>query len=112
MRMRLCRCGGVREDRQGSVCGKCGAGKSKSKQKTHEAGYGWDWQQLRKLYWECNPVCEECERQGRPTIEADEVHHIIPIAEAPWLRLEWSNLMSLCVPCHRRIDEARRRVSG
>jgi 5-methylcytosine-specific restriction endonuclease McrA len=24
------------------------------------------------------------------------------------LRLEWNNLMALCVPCHRSIDEARR----
>ena len=111
MRLKLCRCGGVREDRSGSVCAKCGAGKCKPKQTTHDAGYGWDWQQLSVRFRKENPLCSECERQGVATA-AEEVHHKISIADAPWLRLEWSNLMALCVPCHRRIDEARRRVSG
>ena len=111
MRLKLCRCGGVREDRQGSACSKCGAGKSKPKQTTQEAGYGWDWRKLSERYRAENPLCEQCQSNGVATA-AEEVHHKVSIADAPWLRLEWSNLMAVCVPCHRRIDEARRRVSG
>ena len=110
MRLKLCRCGGVREDRLGSVCSKCGAGKSKPRQSTQEAGYGWDWRQLSERFRKENPLCEQCQTNGIATA-AEEVHHKVSIAEAPWLRLEWSNLMALCVPCHRRLDEARRRVS-
>jgi 5-methylcytosine-specific restriction enzyme A len=108
MRLKLCRCGGTREDRCGSVCGKCGAGKKRAKQTTIEAGYGWDWQQLSVRYRKENPLCVECAKRGIATA-ADEVHHIVPISEAPWLRLEVSNLMALCVACHRSIDEGRRR---
>ncbi|WP_172838120.1 HNH endonuclease signature motif containing protein [Terriglobus roseus] len=34
---------------------------------------------------------------------ATEVHHIIPIRTDPTKRLDRSNLMSLCKPCHSRI---------
>jgi 5-methylcytosine-specific restriction endonuclease McrA len=110
MRLKLCRCGGVREDRQGSVCIKCGVGKSKPKQSTKDAGYGWDWQQLSVRFRKENPLCGECARHGIATA-AEEVHHKVSIAESPWLRLEWSNLMSVCVPCHRRLDEQRRNAN-
>jgi 5-methylcytosine-specific restriction endonuclease McrA len=109
MRMKLCRCGGVREDRQGSECGKCGAGKKHPKQTTNQAGYGWDWQQLSVRFRKENPLCVECAKRGIATA-AEEVHHVVPISDAPWLRLESSNLMALCVACHRAIDEARRRA--
>jgi 5-methylcytosine-specific restriction protein A len=91
------------------VCGKCGAGKRKPQQQgsTTDKGYGWDWQQLSERYRKENPLCHECHRQGTATA-AREVHHIVPITEAPWLRLEWGNLMALCVECHRRLDSERR----
>jgi len=109
VRLKLCRCGGTREDRQGSVCSRCGAGKKHPKQATNQAGYGWDWQQLSVRYRKENPLCVECAKRGIATA-ADEVHHVVPISDAPWLRLESSNLVALCVSCHRSMDEARRRA--
>lgn len=35
-------------------------------------------------------------------VPAEEVDHIVPIKEAPELRLELSNTRSLCKPCHSR----------
>jgi len=94
------------EDRRGAVCGRCGRGKRRAARSTIEAGYGWDWQQLAKRFRAEHPLCEECKKQGIAT-ESEEVHHIVPISEAPWLRLVRSNLMALCVPCHRRIEQGR-----
>lgn len=34
---------------------------------------------------------------------ATEVHHKVSIDDAPWLRLERSNLMCLCNACHKAI---------
>jgi len=107
MRYKLCRCGGVRQDAIGSVCSKCGAGKKRPKQGTTKAGYGWDWQQLQAKFITHNPLCYQCEKIGIVKA-AEEVHHIVPITEAPWLRLDWNNLMALCVACHRAIDQERR----
>ena len=36
---------------------------------------------------------------------ATEVHHIVKIKDRPELRLEWSNLMSVCRDCHERIEK-------
>ena len=102
----MCPCGAVMDARC-KACDKCGRGKRQAKQGTTQAGYGWDWQQLRERFIADNPLCYECANSGIAT-QADEVHHVIPINEAPWLRLEWNNLMALCVPCHRAIDESRR----
>lgn len=75
---------------------------------TTERGYDWQWRKLSERFRKEFPLCQECERQGRVT-PCDEVHHIVPISEAPWLRLDRSNLMALCVACHDRIEaEARR----
>jgi 5-methylcytosine-specific restriction endonuclease McrA len=109
VRYKLCRCGGVREDRSGGKCSKCGAGVKRNARTTNDNGYGWDWQQLSMRYRKDHPLCAECAKTGR-AVAAEEVHHIVPIDEAPWLRLSVSNLMALCVPCHRRMDQERRTV--
>ena len=102
MRLKLCPCGAVM-DARGKACDKCGRGKQRASVSTTQAGYGWDWQQLRNRFIKEHPLCAECTKQNIATA-AEEVHHMISIAEAPWLRLEWNNLMALCVPCHRRIE--------
>jgi 5-methylcytosine-specific restriction protein A len=106
MRLKLCPCGAV-TDARSKVCTTCGRGKKRATQGTTKAGYGWDWQQLRQRFIAENPLCSECAKSGVAT-SADEVHHIVPIAESPWLRLEWNNLVALCVPCHRAMDHERR----
>lgn len=46
---------------------------------------------------------EECKRRARP---ACEVHHIKPLKtpEGWEARLEWSNLMGVCIQCHNLLD--------
>jgi 5-methylcytosine-specific restriction endonuclease McrA len=106
MKLKLCPCGAVL-NAKGKECERCGRGKQVASVKTTEAGYDGAWKRLSVRFRMENPLCEQCKKRGIAT-EASEVHHIVPIAEAPWLRLEWNNLMSLCVPCHRAIEQARR----
>lgn len=46
--------------------------------------------------------CRECKRFGK-VIEADTVHHILPVEERPDLRLTNSNLLSLCEEHHEKM---------
>jgi 5-methylcytosine-specific restriction endonuclease McrA len=103
MRYKLCRCGGVRIDARGSVCNKCGAGRKVNKsQNTTERGYDGAWNRLSRRVRTEQPLCEVCLESGIVTA-ATEVHHKVSIEQAPWLRLERSNLMSVCNGCHKAI---------
>lgn len=62
-------------------------------------GYGADWQRLRLQVLAEEPLCRFCAEQGKVTA-ATEVDHIVPIRLRPDLRLERSNLRSLCKPHH------------
>lgn len=57
------------------------------------------WRTLRRSKLFENPLCEECEKKGIVT-SADVVDHEKPRRLYPELELEWSNLQSLCHPCH------------
>lgn len=48
--------------------------------------------------------CRECKRYGK-IIEADTVHHILPIEERYDLRLNNKNLLSLCESCHEKMHD-------
>lgn len=105
MGYRVCRCGNLTKNKV--RCDSCNAKwkryyRSTSKQK-NKHWYGYDWQQLRESYLDDNPQCELCSAAGFIE-EAREVHHKVPISDAPQLRLEWSNLQALCVSCHRKED--------
>lgn len=64
-------------------------------------GYDRDWELLRADYMRhAKGQCEECRRRGYLCL-AEEVDHIIPVKDDPELRLEWSNLQSLCRVHHR-----------
>jgi len=43
-----------------------------------------------------------CEREGR-IVAAEEVDHILTIADRPDLRLDPNNLRSLCHQCHAKV---------
>ncbi len=64
-------------------------------------GYGADWQMVRNAHINEHPWCVACAEQGVQT-PASEVDHIQPVRSHPELRLEPSNLRSLCLPCHSR----------
>lgn len=62
--------------------------------------YGRLWKTIRALYLAKHPLCERCLKAGR-TVPAEEVHHIVPVAEGGGH--EESNLMALCKSCHSAI---------
>jgi 5-methylcytosine-specific restriction protein A len=103
MRYRLCVCGAVKEDKRGSVCPQCQRGAKRNKARsTTEHGYDYAWRRLSERVRAEHPLCQVCEQRGDVT-PATEVHHIIPVDDAPWLRLERSNLVSICNQCHNDI---------
>ena len=57
-----------------------------------------DWKVARKIKIEADPLCEHCET----LVPAKEVDHIIPINTNWKIRLDFSNLQSLCKSCHSR----------
>jgi 5-methylcytosine-specific restriction protein A len=66
-----------------------------------QRGYDADWRKLRNAYAAAHPLCEPCERAGR-VVPMQVVDHRVPIERAPERRLDWSNLESMCRPCHSR----------
>ncbi len=57
--------------------------------------YDWRWQKVRRVVLqEAGGMCQGCGRG------ATEVHHIVPVREAPELGYEIGNLMPLCRECH------------
>lgn len=66
-----------------------------------ERGYDAAWTKLRNNYIKHNPLCE-C-RGPACKVAARIVHHINPVHLRPDLRLERSNLMSVCDPCHQML---------
>ena len=62
-------------------------------------GYDRAWQRLRRAVLAEEPLCRHCRRAGLLP-EANEVHHVQPVARRPELRLERANLVPLCKPCH------------
>jgi len=66
-----------------------------------ERGYDGDWRRCRAAFLGQNPLCKFCEQRGL-LVAAAEIDHVRTIAEAPELRLDFSNLRALCRPCHAR----------
>lgn len=64
-------------------------------------GYDWRWRRLRDAHIAMNPLCVKCAEKG--LIEpVEEVDHIVPFdGKGDPLRLDPSNLQSLCGSCHR-----------
>ena len=65
----------------------------------------WRWRKLSLAKRKADPLCERCALEGVVT-PATEVNHIIPISKRPELLYEWSNLQSVCRPCHIETDRA------
>ncbi len=76
---------------------------------TTERGYGTQWQKLRQLQLNREPLCEECKAAGR-TKEGEHVDHIVPLSEGG--QHELLNLQTLCAACHGRKTAADRRRRG
>lgn len=68
---------------------------------TRERGYDYAWQKVRRIKLLQCPLCEDCNELGIVKA-AEDIHHLIPINANPSLRLELSNLRSLCKECHAK----------
>lgn len=62
-------------------------------------GYDHQWRKVRAAFIAKHPLCYHCELRGE-VIAAEEVHHKLRVADHPKLRLDSTNLQSLCSPCH------------
>jgi len=63
-------------------------------------GYDSRWRKLRDAYIQHSPLCEHCEANGITT-RGKEVDHIKPFkGSGDPLRLDWTNLQTLCRSCH------------
>jgi len=68
-------------------------------QKQKNKVYDRRWAKVRRLFLYEHPLCADCLENG-VIKSAQEVHHIKKARAFPELRLEWSNLLALCKPCH------------
>lgn len=74
---------------------------------THERGYGWNWQQARRVALNREPLCRYCMERGMVTA-ATEVDHIRALRDGGDNALD--NLAPCCHECHLR--KTMRDVSG
>ena len=64
------------------------------------------WRKVRALKVSRSPLCEVCTTEGRTTA-AEQVHHIKKARTHPHLAYAMENLMSVCVPCHAKLDAGK-----
>lgn len=68
--------------------------------------YNAEWRKLRKVQLATFPLCMTCIGDER-LVAATDVHHKVDVADDPALRLDMTNLVSLCHSCHSKITRAR-----
>lgn len=68
-----------------------------------ERGYGHRWRKLRLMFLRANPLCAQCQADGR-VAAATDVHHIQ--AKRDGGADAWDNLEALCHSCHSRVTAA------
>lgn len=66
----------------------------------HHVLSGGRWTYLRNRYLRINPACERCGSPG------EEVHHMVPRSVDASRVYDPSNLMTLCLTCHRHVHRA------
>ena len=71
------------------------------------------WKQLRQWKLQQNPLCEQCEAEGK-IVSAVDVHHMTPVEtartpqEMEQLCFNPANLQALCISCHASIHRNAR----
>lgn len=65
------------------------------------------WRQIRKLALQRDRYLCQLRTSSRCTRRATEVHHVVPVDDAPALALELSNLVSCCWFCHEDTKHRR-----
>lgn len=74
---------------------------SNERPNARERGYDSRWRKASKSYLKQNPLCRQCEKEGRLT-PATVVDHIIPHRGDKKLFQNESNWQPLCKKCHDR----------
>ena len=84
--------------------------KSAHKQNRQKLYSNPQWKNLRKIYRQTHPLCEECLEHDIINAERIQIHHILSpfepnISEMEQYRrlLDWNNLRSLCATCHANL---------
>jgi 5-methylcytosine-specific restriction enzyme A len=101
-------CNGVHP--KGERCGKA-VMRDRERKARHDAkrpsakarGYDGEWEKARADFLAVYPSCRRC------GAAATLVDHIVPIRKAPHRRLDRTNFMALCTPCHSGWKQARDR---
>jgi len=62
------------------------------------------WQRFRASVLSSQPLCENCQRQGRGPVTATELHHVKPISEGGAV-FDRHNVQPLCRDCHNGISQ-------
>lgn len=73
-----------------------------------ERGYDQQWRKVRKVILAGEPLCRQCELEGRVTIATD-VDHIVELSKGGE-KCDPANLRPLCRACHRRRHAAEVRA--
>lgn len=68
---------------------------------SNERGYDAAWRRFRRRFLSEFPLCRDCQQNGVLTV-ATEVHHLVKIRDNPARRLDPSNVIGLCKPCHSK----------
>ena len=71
--------------------------------------YGRAWKKIRARFLLRHPLCEQCRQEGRLT-PAQEVHHILPLANGG--THDDNNLLALCKSCHSSITATSMNRAG
>jgi 5-methylcytosine-specific restriction protein A len=85
--------------------------KRKDRNDVYDAFYATKaWRKCRDAFIKANPLCSHCESRGRIK-PADVVDHVKERRDGG-ADYEWSNLQSLCHPCHnhKSAEERRKRT--
>lgn len=98
---RLCRCGKIVANR----C-ECQGGASTQRRDTAAEGHGTDHRRASERYRAEHPLCERCVMlygavDAKPS---KDMHHIHSINSAPHRRMDRSNWLAVCGPCHEAIE--------
>ena len=93
-----CNCGGLI---QANVCSGCGPKQKRKRvrREHHKLYNNARWRKASKLHRSRQPLCVECEKQGRIKA-ASLVDHIVPHKGDVELFWDESNWQSLCWKCH------------